>query len=61
MKSLAKLTGLSVDELQDAYLLETDRARQAQKQIENQKEFAQRQKEINATLGLTAEQKEILS
>jgi hypothetical protein len=28
MKALAKLSGLSVDELQDAYMLETDRSRQ---------------------------------
>lgn len=60
MKSFAKLTGLSVDELQDAFMLETDRGRQAQKQIENQKEFVRRQADINKMVGKTAEQKEEL-
>lgn len=60
MKNLAKLAGLSVDELQDAYALETDRGRQAQQQIKNQREFVKRQKEINENLALTDEAKEEL-
>lgn len=60
MKSFAKLTGLSVNELQDAYALEHDRSRQAQEQIKNQKEFARRQQEINKMVGKTAEEKEEL-
>jgi len=60
MKNLAKLSGLSVDELQDAYALEHDRGRQAQEQIKKQKEFLKRQKEIKEMVGKTAEQKEEL-
>jgi hypothetical protein len=39
MGALADVIGLSVDELQDAYLLETDRARQGQQQIENYQKY----------------------
>jgi predicted nuclease with TOPRIM domain len=60
MKNLAKLSGLSVDELQDAYALEHDRGRQAQQQIKNQREFLKRQKEIKEMVGKTAEEKEEL-
>lgn len=60
MKSFAKLTGLSVDELQDAYALEHDRSRQAQQQIKSQKEFVKRQQEINKMVGKTTEEKEEL-
>lgn len=42
MKSLAATIGLSVDELQDAYLLETDRTRQMEEQLKNQEEFKKR-------------------
>ena len=41
MGALADVIGISVDELQDAYLLETDRARQGQQQIENYKKYTQ--------------------
>jgi len=41
MGALADIIGISVDELQDAYLLETDRARQGQQQIENYKKYTQ--------------------
>jgi len=39
MGALADIIGISVDELQDAYLLETDRARQGQQQIENYQKY----------------------
>ena len=39
MKSLAATIGLSVDELQDAYLLETDRTRQMEQQLKAQEEY----------------------
>jgi hypothetical protein len=41
MGALADVIGISVDELQDAYLLETDRARQGQQQVENYKKYTQ--------------------
>ena len=52
MKQLAKLTNLSVDELQDAYMLETDRARQVseanKKDLKAKKEYRQIAKQIMA-------------
>jgi len=41
MQALADVIGLSVDELQDAFLLQTDRNRQALEQIKNQKAYLQ--------------------
>lgn len=50
MKQLAKLSGLSVDELQDAYMLETDRSRQIseanKKDIKAKKEYRKIAKQI---------------
>ncbi len=50
MKQLAKLSGLSVDELQDAYMLETDRSRQIseanKKDLKAKKEYRKIAKQI---------------
>ena len=52
MKQLAKLANLSVDELQDAYMLETDRGRQIQeankKDLKAKKEYRKIAKQIMA-------------
>lgn len=48
MGALADIIGISVDELQDAYLLETDRARQGQQQLENYQKYIQLVKQQQA-------------
>lgn len=60
MQSLASAVGLSVDQLQDAYMLETDRARQGQQRIENEAKYAQYVKQVNRELGLQGEEREEL-
>jgi len=52
MKSLAATIGLSVDELQDAYMLETDRTSQMEKQLKAQDEFKRRAAIIRASTKL---------
>lgn len=47
MGALADVIGISVDELQDAYLLETDRARQGQQQLENYQKYQKLVREQN--------------
>ena len=47
MGALADIIGISVDELQDAYLLETDRARQGQQQLENYQKYQKLVREQN--------------
>ena len=55
MKSLASTIGLSVDELQDAYLLETDRSRVAEERIKKEQEF------LRKAVGMTGEERRILA
>jgi len=54
MQALADVVGLSVDELQDAYLLETDRGRQVQEQIKNYQTYLKSieayRKQLNFTI-----------
>ena len=60
MGALADVIGLSVDELQDAYLLETDRARQGREQIKNYKEYLALVKDHRKTIQFTInEEKEL--
>lgn len=60
MKSLASTIGLSVDELQDALLLEKDRGRQMQDRIRREKEYAQYVRAIKSDLGLSKKAQEDL-
>ena len=60
MKSLAATIGLSVDELQDAYLLETDRTSQMEQQLKAQDEFKRRAAIIYANTKLDIKQREEL-
>lgn len=55
MESLAKTIGLSVDELQDAYLLETDRSRQAEERIKKEQEF------LSRAAGMSGKERQILA
>lgn len=60
MGALANIIGLSVDELQDAYLLETDRARQGREQIKNYKAYLALVKDHRNTINFTVkEEKEL--
>ena len=55
MESLAKTIGLNVDELQDAYLLETDRSRQAEERIKKEQEF------LSRAAGMSGKERKILA
>jgi len=56
MGALANIIGISVDELQDAYLLETDRARQGREQIKNYKEYLALVKDHRNTIKFTVKE-----
>ena len=61
MQALADVIGLSVDELQDAYLLETDRGRQVQEQIKNYRTYLQSIKNYREQLNFTIEEEQELA
>ena len=58
MKSLAASIGLSVDELQDALLLEKDRGRQMQDRMRREREYAQYVRAIKSDLKLSKKAQE---
>lgn len=60
MKSLAASIGLSVDELQDALLLEKDRGRQMQDRMRREKEYAQYVRAVKSDLKLSKKEQENL-
>ena len=58
MKSLAATIGLSVDELQDALLLEKDRGRQMQDRMRREREYVQYVRAIKSDLNLSKKAQE---